>query len=424
MIGRTANGERVVKALLAVLIVAWIGVSGPGHGQGAEPEHATPAATAPTVWSQWRGPGRDGLSPEVPAQMPEKKLLWQQLLESDAPAGVAVANGFVVVACHVGAEDQVRCYSADKGDLRWTYASKNTAKLDNGNGPRATPLICEGRIYTVSAIGECCCLDLAMGTVLWKLDLPKEFNGRSSSWGYCSSPLIVDGKLIVSPLGQGVGIAALDPLTGKALWQTRGVGQPHSSFIAGAFGGVLQIVGYDGKELAGWDVRERQENLGPPAAKGERLQRRHAGERGRQAPGRHGEQWCATLCVRARRQDRSATGGVEPDLTPDIATPVYHNGFVFGSGPDFMCLDAKTLKTRWKESAEEAVTSFTMVVAGNQRLLVVNGDGEMALLTAQAEKFELLGKTKICGKTQSHPALTAGRLFIRDGKALYCYGLK
>lgn len=104
------------------------------------------------------------------------------------------------------------------------------------------------------------------------------------------------------------------------------------------------------------------------------------------------------------------------DLTPDMATPVYHNGFVFGSGPDFMCLDPQTLKTRWKESAEEAVTSFAIVIAGNKRLLVVNGEGELALLAAQAEKFELLGKMKLCGKTQSHPALTESSLFIRDGK--------
>jgi outer membrane protein assembly factor BamB len=409
---------------LVATIVALAGISGPGCSRAAEAERPSAQATAPTGWPQWRGIGRDGLSSEVPAKLPAKKLLWQQPLESDAQAGVVVANGFVVAACHVGKEDQVRCFAAENGKPLWTHAWKNTVNMSNGNGPRATPLIHAGRVYTISAVGECCCLDLKKGTLLWKVDFRKAFKGRLSSWGYCSSPIIVDGKLIVSPLGRDAGIAALDPLTGKVLWQTKGGGQPHSSFIAGSFGGVSQIVGYDGEELAGWDpasgkrlwgLRPKEDNdynVGTPVKVEKNL-------------------LVATENNAARLYAFDGNGKIvrqpvasNEDLTPDTATPVYHNGFVFGSGPDFLCLDPKTLKTRWKEFQEEAVTSFTMVIAGNRRLLVVNEEGELALLTAQGEKFELLGKMKICDKTQSHPALAGGRFYIRDAKALYCYDLR
>ncbi|MCY3017413.1 MAG: PQQ-binding-like beta-propeller repeat protein [Planctomycetota bacterium] len=375
-------------------------------------------------WPQWRGLGRDGLSADVPTQLPEKKLFWQQPLASKNPAGLSVACGFVVAACHVGNEDQVRCFTAEKGDLLWTYSVGNNAEMDGGPGPRATPLIHDGRVYSVSAVGECCCLDLAKGALLWKRSFTQEFKGRAPTWGHCSSPVIADGKLIVSPMGPGAGIAALDPKTGATLWQTRGDGQPHASFIVSTFGEVIQIVGYDGPEIAGWDLatgkklwgvrpeKDNDYNVGTPLAV-------------------DGKLLVATENNGARLYAFEKGGKVIPKpvatnegFSPPMSTPVCLSGLVFGGSSDLLCLDAKTLKTLWTESKEEAVTGFTMLIGGKERLLVLNEEGELALLAAKAGKCELLGKMKVCGKTQSHPALADGKLFVRDAKTLYCYDLR
>jgi hypothetical protein len=390
-------------------------------------------SAAASDWPQWRGPGRDGISPDVPAQLPEKKVLWRQPLEGENPAGVVVAGGFVVVACHAKGEDQVRCFNAGNGEAVWTHSAKNAADLQYGPGPRATPLIHEGRVYSLSAVGECCCLDLAKGTLIWNLSLPKEFKAPLPSWGHCGSPLIADGKLIVSPLAPAAAIAALDPLTGKVLWQTKSAvppkdpgppGQAHSSFLAGTFGEVVQIAGYDGPELAGWDL-----------ATGKRLWSVRPENNGDFNVGTpvnvDGRLLVATDNNFARLYGFEKGGKIvakpealNDELAPGMATPVYHKGLIFGSGDDFLCLDPKTLKTLWVNSKEPAVMGFTMVIAGNERILILNEEGDLALVAAKADKCELLGKLKVCEKTWSHPALADGKLYVRDKKALYCYSLK
>jgi outer membrane protein assembly factor BamB len=344
-------------------------------------------------------------------------------MASRNPAGLAAACGFVVAACHVAGEDQIRCFAADKGELLWTYSAVNSAEMDGGPGPRATPLIHGGCIYSVSAVGECCCLDLAKGSLVWKRSFTQEFKAKTPTWGFCSSPLIADGRLIVSPLGPAAGIAALDPKTGATLWQTRGDGQPHASFLVGTFGEVVQIVGYDGPELAGWDLatgkklwglrppKDNDYNVGTPLNVEGRL-------------------LVATENNGARLYAFDKGGKVIPkavatneELVPPMSTPVCLEGSVFGGSTDLLCLDARTLKTLWAESNEQAVTGFTMLIGGNGRVLVLNEEGELALMIARAGKCELLGKMKVCGKTQSHPALADGKLFLRDAKTLYCYDL-
>jgi len=381
-------------------------------------------SAAASDWPQWRGPGRDGLSPDVPAQLPGKKLLWQQPLASDNAAGVAVVGDCVVVACQLKHKDQVRCYSAEQGKLLWTHATRNAVEMQYGSGPRATPVIHDGRVYSLSALGVCCCLDLATGELLWERDLPADFKATRTTWGYCGSLLVADGKLIVSPLAPAAAIAALDPKTGAVVWQTKGAGQPHASYITGTFGEVLQIVGYDGPELAGWELATGKKlwsvkpqtdgdfNVGTPVNV-------------------DGNILVATENNFARLYGFEKGGKIIPEpqalndeYAPGKGTPVYYKSLVFGGDSDFLCLDPKTLKTLWVESKESAVTGFTAVIAGNERLLVLSEEGELALLAAQGGKCELLGKMKVCGKTWSHPALVHGKLYVRDKRALYCYSMK
>ncbi|HEY3324448.1 MAG TPA: PQQ-binding-like beta-propeller repeat protein [Planctomycetota bacterium] len=389
-------------------------------------------------WPQWRGPNRDGISTEVPLTLPEKKLLWEQPLpeisrdtSAKPSAGIVVSGGCAVAVSHNAGQDIVTCFNAETGKQLWKFSIHNPNEMQYGSGPRATPLISGGKVYALNASGQFWCLDLATGALVWEVNFPAQFKAKVPTWGFCTSPLIAGGKLIVSPLSPDAAIAALDPNTGKVLWQTKGSpsetkppGQPHSSYIVGVFSGIEQIVGYDQAELAGWDLATGKKLWG--------LQPPNDGDFNVGTPlNVVGRVLAATDNNATRLYAFEKTGKMieqpvarNDDLIPDKATPVFHQGLIFGSGNDFVCLDGESLKTRWLESRDNAVVGYTTVIAGNGRLLVLSEEGELSLLVASAQKFESLGHMTVCGRTWSHPAVADGRLFIRDAKAVYCYKLK
>ena len=129
------------------------------------------------------------------------------------------------------------------------------ARFDYGNAARATPLIAGELTYLYGAVGHLNCVETDSGKVVWKKDLRTEFNVDDDiPWGMCSSPLLVDDKLIVNPGAAEASLVALNPADGHVIWKTAGDSAAFSSFIVGTFGGKRQLVGYDKTSLGGWDI--------------------------------------------------------------------------------------------------------------------------------------------------------------------------
>lgn len=374
-------------------------------------------------WPQFRGPGRDGLSDEVPRELPPKRLLWKQPLTGETHAGIVAGEGFVVVPDHGAGKDYFRCFRLEDGQPVWVLAYEQKGHdMEFGRGPRATPVIHQGWVYTLGAFGQLCGVHLSTGKKIWVRHLAKDFGAEVPKWGYCSSPLIVDNKLIVNPGGKKASVVALDPKSGKTIWQTPGRPPAYASFIAGVFGGVHQVVGYDEQTLGGWEVSTgrrlwtlTQEStddynvVTPVALDGKVLY---------------------STDMNYARLFAFGPGGValpqpvakSEDLGSDMATPVAYNGFVFGPTYGLTCLDpAAGLKTLWKYDEEPDLTGFCTLIAGNERLMVFSESGTLFLVAAEGTACRILGKMSLCGKTLSHPALAHGRLLIRDAKAVYCY---
>ncbi len=205
-------------------------------------------------WPQWRGPGRDGQVPRLPSRLSPLRVRWQVPLGDEGLAGIAVQERLVAVADHVPKRDIYRLFDLSTGQERWRCERTNHHDLDYGSAPRATPLFAEGFLFVLGAAGELLCLRLADGEIQWKRNLLTDFGAAElPTWGYCSSPLIVDGRLIVNPgVADAAAVVALDPNTGTLLWAAPGAAANYSSFIAGQFGGVSQAIGYDQKGLCGW----------------------------------------------------------------------------------------------------------------------------------------------------------------------------
>ncbi len=310
-----------------------------------------PQASDAPDWPDWRGPGRDGRVPRLPARLPQTtKLIWKKAAMTDGLAGLSVSNGRLILAERdFGDEyDVYRCLNADNGELLWRVEFPARGRLDYGQSPRATPVIHQGRAYLLGAFGDLRCVDMTDGTLVWERNLPREFRAELPTWGMCSTPLVVDDLLIVNPGGSNASLAALDCVTGRTRWTTRGSSAAYSAFICGQFGGRRQIVGYDQDSLGGWDVKtgRRLWKLMPPIE----------GDFNVPTPiATDGSLIVSTENNGTRLYHFDGYGRIIPEpvghfaaLAPDSATPVMTGGRLFGAHLGLHCLDVRSgLRPVW-----------------------------------------------------------------------------
>jgi len=417
------------RRLLGLFLLAPVAALGTRQPAAAQDEPGAQAAAPGHDWPASRGPHGNGFSPEVPKRLPPKKLLWSRAMAGECHAPVSVGGGYVVVADHGEGRDFWRSFDAGDGTPAWTHEYPNAEKMDFGAAPRAAPLIHRGRVYCLSAWGELFCLKLTTGKVVWQEHLAREFKTKTPTWGFCSSPLVAGGKLIVNPGGSGGPVAALDPSTGEVLWSGQGEGPDYAGFIAGTFGGVEQVVGYDRKTAGGWDLKtgrrlwtfEVDNSYGyivpsPVAVDGKLLLTSD-------------QQNARLVGFGAGGKIDAEPAAENEDLAPEIATPTVWGDLVLGASYGLVLLDpspadgGRALKTLWIYDEEECVEGICHVIASEDRALVMCEDGQLLLLALDRESCKVLDRVKLCEETWVHPALAGGRLYVRDAGKLYCYAM-
>jgi outer membrane protein assembly factor BamB len=381
-------------------------------------------------WPGWRGPRGDGFSPDVPRRLPPKKLLWTRAMAGECHAPLAVGGGCVMVADYDGRRDYWRCFDAVDGTSQWTYEYANAEKMEFGAAPRAAPRIHAGKAYCLNAWGELFCLDLVTGKPAWKKHLAREFQQKTPTWGYCCSPLMASGHLIVNPGGMGGPVAALDPRTGNVVWTGNGDGINYSSFLLGRFGGVEQLIGYDRKTAGGWDAKTGQRlwTLAVDASYGYIVP----------SPVAVGGKVLLTSDQQdARLMSFTATGRIvekpaaeSADLAPEIITPCVWGGLILGVHSGLLLLDPaapdsrNSLKTLWLDDKQDCVRGVCHTIVSEDRALILCEDGHLLLLAADRKSCMILDRVKLCDRTWVHPALADGRLYVRDRAGIYCYDLR
>lgn len=356
--------------------------------------------------------------------------MWRAPLSETALAGVAATVDLVIVADRELADttDVFRALSASSGKEVWAYRYRAKGKLDYGNSPRATPLIHGDHVFCLGAFGHLSCLELRSGTLVWQKELKTGFGSTEDlPWGYCGSPLIADGRLIVAPGSKEASLVALEPASGKVLWQSPGGSPSYGSLVVATLGGKQQIVGHDETTLGGWDpvTGKRLWNLKPPEEDDFNVP----------TPLVHEGQLLVVTENNAARLFRFSDKGVPfakpaahfDGLAPDTHTPVIVGRRLFGALGDLYCLDlARGLSPVWK-GEDAAFRQHTSLFASDARILVSSSDGELLLIDALADKFTLLGRQKVFeddGGLLSHPALVGTRLYIRGSNEIVCVSLE
>jgi outer membrane protein assembly factor BamB len=323
--------------------------------------------------------------------------------------------------------DVFRCLDAVTGQQRWAVHHLTQGNLDYGNSPRATPLILDGLIFLLGAFGQLHCVELATGKIVWRKDLPAEFDAHEKlPWGFCASPLAVDGKIIVNPGGPKASLVALETRSGEVVWKTAGSPPGYGSLIAAKFGGRTQIVGHDANSLGGWDpiTGERLWKVTPPK-KGDFNVPTPIAYRGRLI--------VSTEKNGTRLFEFGHDGQINPqpiafnkDLTPDTQSSIVVGSRLLGASGRLFCLDLNDgLKSIWV--AEEPTFDNHVSLIGSGRAALASGmNGELRLIDALASNYKLLGKlTALEDETgiYAHPAVVGDRLYLRGTDAVYCISL-
>lgn len=318
--------------------------------------------------------------------------------------------------------DVFHCLNAQTGETNWEVKRLAIGALDYGNSPRATPLIQGNRVFCLGALGVLICIDLTTGDVVWERNLGEEFKPAGDlPWGYCGSPLIADGKLIVAPGAADASVIALNPSDGSTLWKSPGNAPSYGSLNVANVAGKIQIVGHDRKTLGGWDAASGRRiwTLQPPVP----------GDFNVPTPIiDNGRLLITTENNGARLLQINPDGKVDARpiagnsrLRPDMSTATLAGDRLYCVNKFLYCLNLKNnLKEEWR-IRDPTISEYASILASNDRILVV-GDGVLLLLPANGGS-NVLSRMKLFDDklpVYSHPAVVGNRLFIRGETSIVC----
>ncbi len=400
----------------------------------APPSSADAPPPAPAVapaedWPQFQGPRRDATVPGLrlardwSARAP--RLVWKQAV-GDGWSGFAVSGGVAVTQEQRGSDERVVAFDLKTGRPLWAHA--DTARYETviaGIGPRATPSVEGGRVYTQGATGLLNALDLATGRAVWSHDVALENGASVPEWGKSGSPLVLGGRVIVSAGGPGGrSLVAYDARTGERVWAGGSDGASYSSPVRLTIAGRDQVVVLNRASIAGHDAVTGsvlwqaefpggQPNVAAPVPLG---------------PDRLLVSVGYGIGSKAYRVSAGASGSLEaallwetPRLKSKFANLVVHEGYVYGLDDGVLtCIDPVTGERTWK--AGRYGHGQLMLVGG--LLLVQTEDGELVLVEpTPREHRELTRFTALDGKTWNPPALAGRLLLVRNDREAAAYEL-
>ncbi len=392
---------------------------------------AAPAARAlsPTDFPQFMGQGRDGRvlgSPLAPswAQTPPQEL-WRREI-GEAWSAFAVVGKAAVTQEQRGEQELVTRYDLESGEAIWSHSvEERFATVIGGIGPRATPTIAEGRVFSLGATGVLSALDLDTGALLWSRHTQEEQGATPPQWGKSCSPLVAEDKVIVS-VGAVAdwSLVAYHRETGEVLWHAGSDLSSYSSPLLATLAGVTQVLIFnqgsitahaleDGRVLWSEPWSAAQPNVAQPLVlPGDRVLTSSGygiGSKLFQIRRDEVGAWSSETLWESRR------------LKAKFASPVYHEGFVYGLDDGVLtCLDPETGERRWKGGRY----GHGQVLLTGNLLLVQTEPGEVVMVEATPEGHRELARLgALSSKTWNPPVLTGSTLLVRNDKEAVAYTL-
>jgi outer membrane protein assembly factor BamB len=400
------------------------------HSKAVAPDEKMALQTGD--WPGFRGPNRDGRRPGVRLatdwEEHPPELLWKQRI-GPGWSSFAVVGDRLFTQQQLGDYEMVVCYHAATGEELWEHKDRaRFSEIVAGPGPRATPTFHDGKVYALGAAGRLNCLDAATGEVVWSQDIAEDSGATAPTWGFSSSPLVVQGTVIVFAGGpDGKSVVAYDALKGgKPKWMA-GKGElsycsPQLARIDGGEqvlitteNGLTAFAPATGKVLweHEWFLKGMARVVQPTLVSDSDVLLGSGFGFG-------------TRRVRVRRDGNNWK--TEPVWTTKAISPYYndlviHKGHIYGfDGMFFTCVKLDDGERKWRVRGYG--NGQVLLLPEQDLLLVLSEKGAVALLEASPEGHRRLGQFQaIEGKTWNHPVVAHGKLFVRNGEKVACYQL-
>jgi outer membrane protein assembly factor BamB len=375
-------------------------------------------------WPGFRGAARNGIIDDVRietnwAASPPVEL-WRRPI-GPGWSSFAVNGDLIYTQEQRGEDEIVACYKAATGEPVWRHRDPARFWESNGGaGPRGTPTLSDGRVYTLGATGIVNALDARDGSVAWSRNAASDTGAKTPMWGFSGSPLVLDDLVIVAASGA---LIAYDRASGEPRWRGPVGDEGYSSPQLVTIDGTPQVVLLSGTGAAGfapgdgtrlWEHAWKGYPIVQPAqtADGNLLVSVTESSGTRRLAVSHGtDGW--------KVEERWTSMGLKPYFNDFVV----HNGHAFGfDGGILACIDLKDGNRKWKGGRYGH--GQLVLLREQDVLLVLSEEGELALVKAAPDQFtEIARVPALEGKTWNHPVLVGDVLLTRNGEEMAAFRL-
>ncbi len=424
------------------------------------------AALPADDWPQWLGPQRDavwretGIVEKFPAD--GLKFRWRVPIGGGF-AGPAVANGRVYVTDRqlapgasqptnpfargeIPGRERVLCLNEADGKIIWQQEYDCPYTVSYSSGPRATPTVQAGRVYTLGTEGNLLCLDAEKGAVIWSRDFKKDFNLQTPLWGFVGHPLIDGKKLICLVGGEGSVAVAFDKDTGKELWRALTAKEPgYAPPMIYEFAGKRQLILWHPEAVNALDPETGKVfwsyPLLPSVRSGMTIPSpRQSGDRLFLSSFYNGSLMLRVGSEKPTRiwQSQKVSEKDTDGLHSVMATPLLESGYIYSpcSYGQFRCLKADTGERMWETFAPTAGKSMrwgnAFIVKNGDRCFLFSETGDLIIAKLTPEKYEEISRAHLLDPTNrdpgrpvvwSHPAFANKSVYARNDQEIVCVSL-
>jgi outer membrane protein assembly factor BamB len=380
---------------------------------------AFPGFLAFVDWPQWRGPNRDGsVAVDLPKVWPERLRQVWNVPVGEGHSSPVVAGKTVLQFTRLKDQETLAAFDLDGGKQIWKQSynapyEMNAAATSHGKGPKATPVVAGGRVFTIGISGILTCWDATTGKKIWAQSAK-----GSPDFGHASSP-VVDDETLIATLGpqSGGSLSAFEAATGKVKWQWTEDGPAYASPIVVTAGGAKQVITNGQSHIVGVSFADGKTLWKLP------LKTNY-------------DQNSVTPIVSGDFVIFSGLGNpvtaIRPGPTPQkvwenkevgmyMNSPVLASGVLWGlshrNKGQFFGLDPKTGRTVW--TSEGRQTENAAMLASGQTVFALTTESELIVYATSANGLKQVKRYNVADTpTWAHPVVLGNRVLVKDANSL------